>query len=124
MGNNKFDTQICTTREQSRRLLALGLKSDTSDMVYHMDLYPNGWHYSDTVYVRHDQLCEDDIPAWSLHRLTALCDGPITINHESCTVTYGIELDFHGLPTIYDNLIDCIQWLIEEGMFDLKYLED
>lgn len=120
----ELNTQICTAREQSQRLLELGLKNDTADMVYCMELHPEGWHHSDSVYVRHGKLSEDEIPAWSLHRLIALCDAPITINHESCTVTYGIELDFHGLPTIYDNLIDCIQWLIEEGMFNLKYLED
>lgn len=30
-----FESQICTTREQSERLLALGLKPGTADMVYH-----------------------------------------------------------------------------------------
>ena len=30
-----FKSQICTTREQSKRLLALGLKPGTADMVYH-----------------------------------------------------------------------------------------
>lgn len=29
-----FNTQVCTTREQSERLLALGLKKETADMVY------------------------------------------------------------------------------------------
>lgn len=34
---NKFEfkSQICTTREQSERLLKLGIKKETSDMVYH-----------------------------------------------------------------------------------------
>ena len=31
----KFKSKICTTREQSERLLALGLKPETADMVYH-----------------------------------------------------------------------------------------
>ena len=30
-----FISQICTTREQSERLLALGLKPETADMTYH-----------------------------------------------------------------------------------------
>ena len=29
-----FNSQICTTKEQSERLLALGLKKETADMVY------------------------------------------------------------------------------------------
>lgn len=36
----KFNSQICTTREQSERLLALGLRKETADMV---------WRYSNTV---------------------------------------------------------------------------
>ena len=36
-----FNSQICTTREQSERLLALGLKKDTADMYYwYLDLKP------------------------------------------------------------------------------------
>lgn len=31
----EFKSQICTTHEQSKRLLALGLKPGTADMVYH-----------------------------------------------------------------------------------------
>lgn len=31
----EFKSKICTTREQSERLLALGLKPETADMVYH-----------------------------------------------------------------------------------------
>ena len=36
----KFNSQICTTREQSGRLLALGLKKETADMT---------WDYSHTM---------------------------------------------------------------------------
>ena len=31
----EFKSQICTTREQSEKLLSLGLKKETADMVYH-----------------------------------------------------------------------------------------
>ena len=30
----KFNSQICTSREQSERLLALGLKKETADMFW------------------------------------------------------------------------------------------
>lgn len=30
----KFNSQICTSRSQSERLLALGLKKETADMAY------------------------------------------------------------------------------------------
>lgn len=29
----KFNSQICTTEEQSKRLLALGIKKETADMM-------------------------------------------------------------------------------------------
>lgn len=32
----KFNTQICTSKEQSERLLALGLKVETADMSYYI----------------------------------------------------------------------------------------
>ena len=37
----KFNSQICTTEEQSERLLALGLKAETADCVI---MYYDGWH--------------------------------------------------------------------------------
>ena len=35
MNEVKFNTQICTTREQSQRLLELGLNPETADMHWH-----------------------------------------------------------------------------------------
>ena len=32
-GKQKFNSQICTTREQAERLLSLGLKKETADCV-------------------------------------------------------------------------------------------
>ena len=36
MSKLKFNSQICTTREQSQRLLDLGLKPETADMSYYI----------------------------------------------------------------------------------------
>ena len=38
----KFNSQICTTREQSERLLSLGLKKDTADMTWEFSHTKNG----------------------------------------------------------------------------------
>ena len=35
MGEFNFNSQICTDKNQSERLLALGLKKETADMVWH-----------------------------------------------------------------------------------------
>ena len=38
----KFNSQICTTREQSERLIALGLKKETADMTWEFSHTKNG----------------------------------------------------------------------------------
>ena len=74
-----FTSQRCTTREQSERLLALGLRAETADMRYrtlYFDL--------DGLLLESGHLLEpypplnNDgfIPAWSLHRLIELCAIP------------------------------------------------
>ena len=119
-----FNTQVCTTKEQSKRLLELGLKKETADMVYCVELYENGWEYSSTAYVLDGNLGIDEIPAWSLNRLICLCEHSVTINHKENVITYNMCRDFYGLETIYDNLIDCIEYLINEGFINKEYLEE
>ena len=60
-----FKSQICTNKEQSKRLLVLGLKKETSDM----KLIP---YTSEAISIDYNDgnfLEEDLYPAWSLHRL-------------------------------------------------------
>ena len=60
----EFNTQVCTTREQSERLLALGLKEETADCHWCFHRVTATWyivaHNSDGI----GGYC----PAWSLHR--------------------------------------------------------
>lgn len=103
----KFNSQICTTRVQSERLLALGLKKETADMVHQsVGATPfNVWYKQDI---------EDNFyPAWSLHRLWELTN----IKH--------IILDSADeIPKIYDVVIAYIESQIKEGVFNKNYLED
>ena len=91
-----FSSQICTTREQSERLLALGLKKETADCYYWQETEPmygeaaGIWHLENLVSKDNQEhfeyldknfgvcLADDEehyfIPAWSLHRL--LCFLP------------------------------------------------
>lgn len=68
---NEFKSQICTSIEQSKRLLDLGLKPETADCFH--------WNYSGVHYVGNitEELEQDDIPAWSLHRLMEILDSPL-----------------------------------------------
>ena len=103
---DKFNSQICTTREQSERLLALGLKKETADMFLH---YNGGDTYVIRTYNRSSPL---DIPAWSLHRLLCLYNWHY--------------LEFMGeteMASAYDIVIEAIESAITGGYFNEKYLE-
>lgn len=131
----KLNSQICTTKFQSERLLALGLKMETADMAY--EYKPKHLAdtdiYKDWVIVAHSP-CGTDTPAWSLHRLIEMM--PQEIFYEDSTLILGVFGDgvyyadneygevfnsFDG--NLYDCVVKCIEWLIVEGYFNKKYLE-
>ena len=110
---NKFNfkSAICTTREQSERLLALGLKKETADC---------HWCYSDEKW-KMGEGCNSIacvnlypkyyIPAWGLHRLLCLYN---------CHY-----LEFMGeteIASAYDIVIEAIESAITGGYFNEKYL--
>jgi hypothetical protein len=102
----KFNSQICTNREQSERLLALGLKKETADMFWWND------GYGFCAVISRPAEKEDGeygkvIPAWSLHRLWELAN----IKH--------IILDSEDeIAVLYDEVIMKIEQFIEEGYFN------
>ena len=119
----EFNSQICTTREQSKRLLALGLKRETADMMYQnyrghcigfgYDKYPKC--ITDLNILR-----DVDIPAWSLHRLLLLLPTEYTYDIDF----QRIMQDFvFGSQDMYDEMVSCIETLIEAGYFYEEYLE-
>ena len=128
-----FNTQVCTTKAQSQRLLELGLNVETADCNL---IITKGEHVAfigktkidcSKVTINGHEINRKKIihiPAWSLHRLISICEHGITINHYENVVTYNMCRDFYGLETIYDNVIDCIEYLIKEGFLNKEYLEE
>ena len=100
-----FKSAICTSRSQSERLLALGLKKETADCCY---------YYYDGEYLiafTEDAKYPSDIPAWSLHRLIKLAYGNWK---EDIVPIY--------LGDSYDMLIGRIEFQVKQGKFKKEYL--
>ena len=116
----RFNSQICTTIEQSKRLLELGLKSETADCCLDdviKDIYSP---------MAVKKIFESQIPAWSLNRLIEMCDKTqcgmaISISNDGVAVDGDL---FEVLDNTYDNLISVIEWLIERGNFNKEYLNE
>lgn len=159
----KFNSQICTSKSQSERLLALGLKKNTADCYYYAqqrwtgNSYENTgelflsplWDINDKGHFQYlnevfaDEIGEKDtpyvLPAWSLHRLLEMI--PITVPDKSgithsFTINGASDISYYffgeedwevwknwSKKELYDNVIDCIEWLIKEGHFNKEYLE-
>ena len=131
-----FKSQICTTREQSERLLALGIRKETADMFIGIDwgkelAYDKNGGYTSNL--------DAYIPAWSLHRLWEILgkikkyegedelmyprisleeDDVILVNPKSIWV----RRSFCSLRGVYENIINCLEELIKEGYFNKEYL--
>lgn len=148
----EFKSAICTSVEQSKRLLALGLKKETADCMYSVMTKSYNGHYIleedrqyNLILFRQEEVQSvgfshyEHIPAWSLHRLIAMI--PLDIWHteyengtrlkhtfwfcKHAPSYNSVEnIDFRTHPNLYDNIIDCIEWLINEGYFNKDYLEE
>ena len=132
----KFNSQICTTKEQSERLLALGLKKETADLLY-LSIYSSSpCHPEQTTFDLDD---EGVVPAWSLHRLWELLPKSfwydngfekkyhpiIEYDFVNYVTTDGMELfDLNYRKDVWESMIAVIEWLIKEGYFNKEYLED
>ena len=125
---HKFNSQICTTVEQSKKLLKLGLKPDTADMVlfktYDLPQYPfdytfnqdpsslNKIRYIPTIKGEQPFVQDGNIPAWSLHRLLEL---------NSVSIMEG-TIALLKYDNAYGDIIENIEWAIKKGYFNKEYL--
>lgn len=107
----KFNSQLCTTKEQSQRLLDLGLKPDTADMAHiafgggGMMIRPYNWVSTTEVDI------ENFYPAWSLHRLL-------------CMLDYDNADTFNIMPNLaYEDVIATISLRVGCGAFNKEYLK-
>ena len=102
MSKFNFNSQICSNLEQSRRLLALGLKKETADCVHSLC-----WNI--------EEGNQPDILAWSLHRLWELYWS----NKVGSDCLFGCG----KYMSPYAKMIAMIEYNIEDGTFNKDYLE-
>lgn len=132
-------TQVCTTVEQSNRLISLGIDLSTSDC-HHWESEGKVYTYIGEYPKLDGQRLLETTPAWSLHRLIKMLPYYISLakgdnryisickdsvhyvtfdNDENREITFNDEIVG---ANIYDNIIDCIEWLIKEEHFNKEYL--
>ena len=121
-----FTSQICTSREQAERLLALGLKKETADMHYYHTVdfegnevwYPSIIPYENVVvasdFVGEAEICLENntIPAWSLDRLIEILD------------IWYLDLNFNNFDNAYEQVISYFEERVKGGFINKKYLEE
>ena len=113
--------KICTDIEQSQKLIELGIDTSSADMVYCVELYKEGWKYSNEPYPIDGTLEEDDIPAWSLSALLQLMPKVNGHYPDLCrgkeTGLYYMWIEDEFDTQTYDDPIDAaiemIEWLKE-----------
>lgn len=124
MSELKFNSQVCTTREQSQRLLNLGLKPETADMCHHLSNPQDAESpytrlvLEDYIYIHlGEEGWEDAAPAWSLHRLLS-----IGINGDYMGL-WNININTDTVGDLFEQLIKLIEWAIKDGTFNKEYLK-
>lgn len=128
----KFNSQICTTKEQSERLLSLGLKKETADMHHYQYVEGGRWNIEarPSIAGYNNRL----IPAWSLHRLIQMLNYQVRYNGKTYEPAIAIDgMAYYDICTddpivgwsrdLYTDAIDCIEWLISIEQFNKEYLE-
>ena len=110
-----FNSQVCTDKNQSERLLALGLKKETADMHY--------WESEGKIYTYVGQMGDPNgIPAWSLHRLLLLIPKEVNIEGYRFPSRFSAIMRMAEADDMYEYLIDVLEREINGGYLNKEYL--
>lgn len=146
--------QICTTKEQSSRLLEAGVRPDTADCYLQRITETDDWSNNNVLdeiiesWMNKQVLLDMDgrYPAWSLSKLIDMM--PKSYQDDIDGMVYYLSGNFVELmyasdwikdgegdntyncaksfdkENLMDNVVDAIEWLIKRGHLDKKFLTD
>lgn len=115
--------KVCTSLEQSKKLIELGIDVNTADMCYYYDHnwsndyieIPKVWDDNYEQFIPESE--EDDIPAWSLTALLGLI--PKFSLEKDVSSNAGYQLHYNYNTVYYDDPVDAafdmICWLKERN---------
>jgi hypothetical protein len=110
--------KICTSIEQSKKLMELGIDTNTADMYWDYDVIK----HEDYPMVMDEQFDDCCISAWSLSALLGLIPKPLLGQHlESgyweCTTweDFNVVKEVHGQDNPLDAAFEMVVWLKENG---------
>ena len=89
--------KICTSIEQSQKLLELGIDVNTADFMWEYDCDKEIYWDKPTIIPIDDYICVNDIPAWSLSALMNMLPSEFTEVGKYSTTIYEIKIRKYNL---------------------------
>ena len=138
MKMNNLSTQIATTREQSERLLAMGVKPETADIQWYLNCMHEWSLFPITDKDKGLDWTKYRKPAWSISRLISMMPKCIIIEGKDYMLTsYGDFLSYSYFENgdhkndivfvkekdVFLALISLMDWLIKNNHFNKEYLK-
>lgn len=140
-----FNTQVGTNKEQSEKLVALGLDPNTADLTLTNTgmLYTFPYEETKNFFISNKSILTNVFeckPSWSIDRLLELMPDSINNKYETFVLSkdeayyrkFETESDgniyehFQGsecsFKNRYDALVNLIEWLIKNNLFNNDYL--
>ena len=117
----KNKPMVCTSIEQSNRLVELGINPKTADM---------GWFKAYSLreeiykpYIKGYKLenHQSDIPDWSIYKLIEIISIDVTFKNEFIIINNNTKI-FNSSTNVYDNLIDVIEYLINDNKINTEFI--
>ena len=111
--------KICTSIEQSKKLMELGINVNTADMMWEYNPDKEAYWNKPTIIPIDDYIFVNDIPAWSLSALlevlpncTDIVKEEADAENEKYMCTVGIKDDI--ISTFSKNSVDACMEMIEK----------